>query len=96
MNFTGFILGAVMFVIIGAGHVMIIKGEYHFGTSWWPLLLVVGVALAVLSLYVPSPLWSGIMGIAAFIFLYSIRELFQQKQRVEKGWFPKKSEGGKK
>jgi hypothetical protein len=88
MNFSGLLLGVIVAIIIGAGHYIIIKGEYHFGTSWWPLLLVSGLLLILASLLVESTFWSGVLGISAFIVLYSIHELFQQKQRVAKGWFP--------
>ncbi len=89
MNFSGLLLGAIMFILIGAGHYFIVKGEYHFGIGWWPLLLVLGVGLVIASLLATSIFWSGVMGIAAFIALYSIHELLRQKQRVAKGWFPK-------
>ncbi|MCD6567989.1 MAG: DUF4491 family protein [Dehalococcoidia bacterium] len=89
MNFFGLILGAFMLLMIGAGHVMIIKGEYRFGTKLWPVFLIIALCTLVASLFVGSKLISGILAIAGFTFLWSIHEIFKQKERVEKGWFPK-------
>jgi len=90
MNFSGLIIGAVFLVGCGLGHMLIVKGEYRFGTKWWPLLLVIGLSVVVISLFVNSPLLSGVLGIVGFISLWSIYELCRQKERVAKGWFPSK------
>lgn len=89
MNFFGLMLGAFMLLMIGAGHVMIIKGEYRFGTRLWVVFLVIALCTLIASLLVESKLVSGILAIAGFTFLWSIHEIFKQKGRVEKGWFPK-------
>jgi len=94
MNFDGLIIGAVFVVSCGLGHMLIVKGEYHFGVKWWPLFLVIGLPLVIISLYVNSPLQSGILGLIGFTSLWSIYELFRQKGRVAKGWFPSKGEIG--
>ena len=41
------------------------------------------------SLLVASTIPSTILGVVAFSSLWSILELFKQRERVEKGWFPK-------
>jgi hypothetical protein len=89
LNFLGLILGFVMLLFTGFGHILIIKGEYYFGTKLWLLLLILGLLSVTASLFVNNALLSGILGIVGFIFLWSIYELFQQKERVRKGWFPK-------
>ena len=57
MNFTGIVIGASVFLMIGFFHPIVIKAEYWFGAF-------------------------------AFSCFWSILELFQQKKRVERGWFP--------
>jgi len=94
MNLSGFVLGAVMLLAIGLGHVLVVKWEYHLGTKWWPPFLIAGLLLIIASVLVESKLLSGCLGIIAVVFLYSIYELFKQKERVARGWFPKKPKKG--
>ena len=50
LNFNGLLIGALTFLIIGASHPAVIKGEYYFGTRiWWAFLLLglLGIAAAV-------------------------------------------------
>ncbi len=89
MNFFGLILGIIIVLVIGLSHSLIIKGEYYWGTKWWLWLLIAGLAFLLGSLLVKSDLLSGIFGIISFCLFWGITELFKQKQRVEKGWFPK-------
>ena len=89
MNFTGIIIGVSSFLCIGLFHHVVIKAEYYFGTRcWWVFLLVAVVCIAG-SLLVASTIPSTILGVVAFSSLWSILELFKQRERVEKGWFPK-------
>lgn len=89
LNFLGLVLGFIMLLLTGFGHILIIRGEYYFGTKLWPLFLILGLLSVTASLFVNSALLSGILGIVGFILLWSIYELFRQKERVRKGWFPK-------
>ncbi|WP_125152694.1 DUF4491 family protein [Clostridium rectalis] len=89
MNFYGIIMGLFFLFLTGIGHVIVIKGEYYFGTKIWPLFLFIGILCIIISLRTKSTILSGILGINAFVFLWAILELFQQKNRVKKGWFPK-------
>ena len=89
MNFFGLILGAFMLLVIGLLHYLVIKVEYHFSTRLWPAFLVIGLFCMIVSFFVNSNLISGILGIAGFLFFWSIYEIFKQKERVKKGWFPK-------
>lgn len=90
MKVTGILIGFITFVMIGIFHPLIIWGEYHFGTRLWPAFLFTGTALCAASLFVRNTLFSAVLGIVAFCCFWSIRELFQQQKRVERGWFPKK------
>jgi len=89
MNFFGLILGVFMLLVIGFGHIFIIKCEYHFGTKLWPIFLIIALSSITASIFVKTELVSGVLGIVGFIFLWSIHEIFKQKGRVQKGWFPK-------
>ncbi|MBO4487040.1 MAG: DUF4491 family protein [Bacteroidaceae bacterium] len=94
LNWLGLIVGACSFLIIGLFHPIVIKAEYHTGTRYWWAFLLVGVAAAAAALIVESPLLSSVLGVFAFCCWWSIKELFEQRKRVEKGWFPKKERKG--
>lgn len=84
----GLAVGAFTFFIIGLFHPLVIKAEYYWGVkSWWSFLLL-GIISILLSIIVDSALLSIILGVVAFSSLWSILEVFQQKERVKKGWFP--------
>ncbi len=88
-NLSGIIIGACTFLIIGLFHPLVIKGEYYFGTRCWWLFLLAGLAAIAGALLVKSIIVSALLGVIGFSALWSIGELFAQKKRVEKGWFPK-------
>ena len=88
LNFFGIIIGVATFLVIGLFHPLVIKAEYYIGVkSWWPFLLL-GVVSAAASLLVENLVLSILLGVVAFSSFWSIGEVFQQKKRVEKGWFP--------
>ncbi len=87
--FTGIIIGAAAFLTIGLFHPIVIKAEFYFGVKCWWVFLVVGLAALAASLVVESLWLSAILGVFGFSSLWSIKELFEQRQRVEKGWFPR-------
>ena len=89
MNYQGILIGGAAFVIIGVFHPIVIQAEYHFGTRIWPIFLLVGLAFLLVSLFVDSTLWAAILGVFGFSSLWSIREMFEQAERVKKGWFPR-------
>ncbi len=89
VNFEGIIVGAGAFIIIGILHPVVIKTEYHIGSKAWPMFLITGMLCIVLSFFCEKSAVSAILSIFGFSLLWSIRELFQQEKRVEKGWFPK-------
>ena len=88
MNFEGLIIGTSAFVIIGVFHPIVIKSEYYIGKKVWPVFLVVGLALIALSIFVNNTIASAIIGVTGFSSLWSIGEVFEQEERVKKGWFP--------
>lgn len=88
MNFSGIILGASAFVIIGLFHPIVIKAEYHLGKRCWWMFALAGIAFCIVALLVSNTVISSIIGVVAFSCFWSILELFEQEKRVEKGWFP--------
>ncbi|PWJ50355.1 DUF4491 family protein [Faecalicatena contorta] len=89
MNFQGLIIGIAAFVIIGVFHPIVIKAEYYIGKKIWPAFLLAGLLLIALSIYINHITVSAIIGITGFASLWSIHEIFEQEERVKKGWFPK-------
>jgi hypothetical protein len=88
MNFTGLILGIVMIVVIGLGFLWVIKLEYFVGAQVWPLVLAIGVMLAVATLWI-KPFWvSAVVGIVAGSIVWGATELPDQEERVRRGLFP--------
>lgn len=89
VNYSGIAIGLATFLIIGLFHPVVIKAEYHFGVRCWWVFLLVGIAGAVASLCIQSFLVSTLVGVVAFSSLWSIKEVFEQRKRVQRGWFPK-------
>lgn len=87
--FGGLLIGAATFLTIGLFHPLVIKAEYYLGVRCWWMFLVAGIVGVIGSLFVCSPLLSTLLGVFAFSSFWSIMELFQQRERVRKGWFPK-------
>lgn len=89
INLQGIILGLSAFLCIGIFHPIVIKAEYYFGTRCWWLFALVGLAALTLSLFTQNTYASVILGVFSFSCFWSILEVFEQKKRVEKGWFPR-------
>ena len=87
-NISGIIIGVATFLIIGLFHPLVIKAEYYIGVKSWWLFLLLGILSAIASLLVANLIISILLGVVAFSSFWSIGEVFQQKKRVEKGWFP--------
>ena len=90
MYFTGIIIGVATFLIIGLFHPLVIKGEYYFGVKCWWVFALMGIVTLVASLMVEDVLWSTLLAVRGASSLSSIGELFEQRKRVEKGWFPRR------
>lgn len=89
LHFTGIIIAVCTFLIIGLFHPIVIKVEYHYGTRPWWIFLVLGITSIVSALFISDIMLSATFGVLGASLLWSIGELFEQKKRVEKGWFPK-------
>lgn len=89
MNFFGIIIGLMAFLIIGVFHPIVIKTEYYFGKKVWPIFLILGIVFLLISLFIFDKTISAIVGVLGFTSLWSIHELIEQEERVNKGWFPK-------
>lgn len=88
LYFSGIVIAASCFFIIGMFHPIVVKTEYYSGTHLWWLFLLIGIACIVGALFIESSLLSAILGIIGASSLWSIKELFEQRERVLKGWFP--------
>ena len=88
LNFSGIIIGVATFLVIGLFHPLVIKAEYYIGVKSWWFFLLLGILSVVASLLVADLTISILLGVVAFSSFWSIGEVFQQKKRVEKGWFP--------
>ena len=86
----GLAIGIATFLIIGFFHPIVIKTEYYFGTRPWWIFLIVGIGSVVGSILIANVFWSSLLGVFGFSSFWSIKELFEQRERVIKGWFPKK------
>lgn len=88
LHFTGVLIAVCTFLIIGLFHPLVIKTEYYTGTRLWWVFLVLGLAVVGVAFMVENVFWSSVLGVLGASLLWSIGELFSQKKRVEKGWFP--------
>ena len=88
MYLHGILLGLASFLSIGIFHPIVIACEYHFTYRCWPVFLAAGLILLGTSTFVADVVLSAVVGVIGFSCLWSIIELFQQKKRVERGWFP--------
>ncbi|MDR0430949.1 MAG: DUF4491 family protein [Tannerellaceae bacterium] len=91
INIDGLLIGIITFLIIGLFHPIVVKAEYYLGTKCWWIFLLLGIAGTAASLFIESDsvFFSAICGVFAFSSFWSIKEVFEQKERVLKGWFPK-------
>lgn len=85
---TGLFIGAATFLVIGAFHPLVIKGEYYFGEKIKWAFLVVGILFLFLSIMSKGIVLSAIFGVTSFSSFWGIKEVIEQVERVKKGWFP--------
>lgn len=89
MNYDGLIVGAATFLIIGLFHPLVIKAEYYLGTRSWIGFLIAGLISIALSVFAGSAIVSTLLGVLGFSCLWSIKEVFEQTERVKQGRYPK-------
>ncbi len=88
LHFQGLAVGLATFLIIGLFHPLVIKGYYYLGLRCRTYFAIAGAAMCILSLLLADAVLSTIAGVTAFSCFWSIKEVTEQKARVEKGWFP--------
>lgn len=86
---SGLFIGICTFLIIGFFHPVVVQAEYHWGTRCWWVFLLLGAVGTATSVCVDNILLSSLLGVFAFSSFWSIKEVFEQEERVKKGWFPK-------
>lgn len=84
----GIAIGICTFLIIGLFHPVVVKAEYYWGTRCWWVFLLLGLAGLVGSVLFSHLLWASLSGVFSFSSFWTIKELFEQRERVRKGWFP--------
>lgn len=88
IHFKGMVIAISTFLIIGMFHPIVIRVEYYFGTRLWWLFLIAGIASIGGAFFIADVLLSSLLGVLGATCLWSIGELFEQRTRVKKGWFP--------
>ena len=88
-HLAGLFIGICTFLIIGLFHPIVVKAEYYSGTKCWWIFLVLGIAGVIASLSINNVILSSLLGVFAFSSFWTIKEVFEQEERVQKGWFPK-------
>lgn len=88
LNWNGIVIAAATFLIIGVFHPIVIKSEYYFGVRCWWCFLIAGMVFIAASLFIGNQILSTLSGVLGCSCLWSIIELFEQRERVRKGWFP--------
>ena len=87
LNFYGIIIAFASFFVIGIFHPIVIKGEYYFSEKICPVFLTAGILFCAVSIFT-----SGIVLVLCALIggacLWSIRELKEQRKRVQKDRFP--------
>lgn len=84
----GLLIGICTFLIIGFFHPVVVKAEYYWGTQCWWIFLLLGILGVIGSVIITDLLISSLLGVFSFSSFWTIKELFEQKERVKKGWFP--------
>lgn len=87
-HLLGLFIGICTFLIIGLFHPVVVKCEYYFGTRCWWWFLLLGVAGLAASVFISDVVWSSLLGVFSFSSFWTIKEIFEQEERVARGWFP--------
>lgn len=88
-HLAGLAIGICTFLIIGLFHPIVIKVEYYTGTKYWWVFLLLGLIGISLTIFISDIFLSTLLGVFSFSSFWTIKELFEQVDRVKKGWFPK-------
>ena len=88
-HLLGLVIGVSTFLIIGLFHPIVVKVEYYWGTRYWWVFLLLGLLGVAGSLITDHVLFAALLGVFSFSSFWTIKEIFEQEERVRKGWFPK-------
>lgn len=88
-HLAGLAIGICTFLIIGLFHPIVIKVEYYTGTKYWWVFLLLGLVGGIMTIFISDIFLSTLLGFFSFSSFWTIKELFEQVDRVKKGWFPK-------
>ena len=88
MYYQGILIGLLSFVIIGIFHPLVVKTEFYYGKRLWIIFLILGIVAVTASLLIESVFGSALSGLLGFTCIWTIKEMFEQEERVQKGWFP--------
>lgn len=88
-HLLGLVIGISTFLIIGLFHPVVVKVEYYWGTRFWWVFLALGILGTIGSLLTNSVLLAALLGVFSFSSFWTIKEIFEQEERVRKGWFPR-------
>lgn len=83
-HLSGLLIGICTFLIIGLFHPVVVKAEYYWGTKCWWIFLILGIAGVAASLSTDNILVSSLLGVFAFSSFWTIKEVFEQEERVKK------------
>ncbi|WP_099203864.1 DUF4491 family protein [Scatolibacter rhodanostii] len=78
-------------LLIGLFHPIVIKAEFYFSKRIYPLFIVAGIVCLLIAFFTENQFISSLLGVTGFSCFWSVKELFEQEKRVQKGWFPKNS-----
>ena len=78
----GIAIGICTFLIIGLFHPIVVKAEYYWGTRCWWIFLVLGIAGIIGTVLISDILISSLLGVFSFSSFWTIKEIFEQRERV--------------
>lgn len=88
LNYIGVLIGLCTFLIIGLFHPLVIKSYYHWGLKCRWGFLIAGIIMLLACILISDIIASVLLGVISFSCFWSIKEVYEQKRRVERGWFP--------
>lgn len=88
LEFAGTVFAVVTVASIAAGHHLVRKLNYHFGTKPALPLFILGTLIFGLSFLCVSELASGILGIVGLTTIVDGVEIIKQEKRISKGHAP--------
>ncbi len=88
IHLDGLFIAIATFIIIGVFHPIVIHAEYQWGTKCWPAFAILGACTLIVALIIDNTLISAILSVLSCTLFWCIKELYDQKKRVQNGWFP--------